>query len=238
MLPLLISDNYSSSLRSTPTLLLHTDDEHQQSGDDEHCEDSGQRQAAEYDRAESSIQFRTGTGGHGEREHTEDGRCGGHVDGPQSCSGCFEHCFLVVHSVFSDVAERLVDDEDGVIHNHADEDDESEHCQDIEWLLRDEDVFELQSEESSGSGERDREEDDKRIDEVSEQRGHEQIRDHDGEHEVPLQSVSGNGELVSRTGHTHGKTFEQTHFSDIGHELVLDDLHSFLKRHILGRRDL
>ena len=47
--------------------------------------------------------------------------------------------------------ERLVDDEDGVVDHHADEDDEAEHGEDVERLIGQGAVDDLQPENAAAS---------------------------------------------------------------------------------------
>ena len=80
----------------------------------------------------------------------------------------------------------------------ADENDESKHGENVELLRRDEGIHEPQADESACPGERDGKEDNERIREVSKEGGHEQVRDSDGQEEIPLERAPSLGELIGR----------------------------------------
>ena len=142
------------------------------------------------------------------------------------------------HAVLSHVGQRLVNDEDGVVHHSTDENDEAEHRQHVQRTEGEE----IQHGEPKETAERRQghgEHDHHRVEEALEERRQEQVGDQHGEQEVPLQRLSGLGELVgaSRQGHL----VEPTDRAPIPHRaenLRLDDLHRRLQRHRLGRGHL
>ena len=101
-------------------------------------------------------------------------------------------------SPFAHEVEGLVNDQDRVVHHHADENHEPEHGQDVQGLEAEETVDEKKSQEASCSGQGHAEHNDERVEKTAEQGGHEQKGNNQGEYEIPLQHFPCSCEVVRR----------------------------------------
>ena len=131
------------------------------------------------------------------------------------------------------MVQGLVHHEDGVVDHRPDEDDEAEHGEDVQRLAHEE-VGDTKPKETSQGGQRHREHDHERVEEALEQRRHQQVRDDEGQQEVPLECIDGLRELVRGTREMGPVEPPQTTLFAHGREDVpLDELHRCLERAFL-----
>ena len=160
-----------------------------------------QQQPPDHHASQAPVQLGPGPGEDDQRQHPQGARDRRHEDRPHAAvnrvaDGLLERGF---RRLPQDV-ERLVDDEDGVVDHHADEDDEAEHGEDVERLIGQRPVDDLQPENAPRQRRGHAEHDDERVEEALEEGGHQQIGDHQGQEEVPLQGLAGPPQVVGRAG--------------------------------------
>jgi len=176
-------------LSSQPVRQVHG--QTQKSRDQEQGEDSGDHQSTDYDTSQSPVELGPSAGEEDEGQHANGAGDHGHEDGPDAAIDglAYSQSGFDVGIGSADI-ESLVYDQDGGVNDHANQDDESEHGQDVECLVADEEVDGGEAEDAPGRGGGDAEHDDERVQEALEQRGHEQVGDDQGQQQVPLQSLS------------------------------------------------
>ncbi len=103
------------------------DEEAEHGGHEDEREDGGNEESADHYAAEATIELAAGAGHDDEGDHASDaGKCG-HEDWAYSGADAGGDCLVGLHARIAHVVECLVDDEDGVVDDDADQDDEAEH---------------------------------------------------------------------------------------------------------------
>ena len=108
--------------------------EGKEAGDQEESENGGDEEPTEQNRTEAAIEFAAGTGGDDEGHETEETDESGHEDRSNAGADAFEDGAFGIEAILANVVQGLFDDQDRVIDDGSDEDDETEHRQDVQLL--------------------------------------------------------------------------------------------------------
>ena len=103
------------------------------------------------------------------------------------------------HLLLPHVEQGLVDQQDGVVDDDADQDDEAEERQHVERLER-VGIDRRKPQHSTCGGERHRKHDDEGIDEALEEHGHDEVDDRDGDHQIDRHGVPRGLKVVGGAG--------------------------------------
>ena len=99
------------------------------------------------------------------------------------------------------MVQRLVHQQNRVVHHDADQNDETKHGQHIERLQGSQ-IEQREPASAASRGDRHGKHDDQWIDKALEQDGHDQEYDDDGKHHIDGHRVTGFHQLVSRSRNT------------------------------------
>ena len=90
----------------------------------------------------------------------------------------------------------MVNNQDGVVHHYADEDDEAQHGEHVQRLIFDQMTHQPQTGEAPSSSQWHAEHDYKRIKKTGEEGGHKQVSDRQSQNEVPLEGSARDHQVV------------------------------------------
>ena len=121
---------------------------------------------------------------------------GAHVNRSNPGSDRFDNGIHTDKTAVSYIVQRLVHNQNGVIHHGADEDNKAQHGHDIQCLGCNQPVYQPQTDQTSGCGKRNGKHNDERIKEIFKQGGHQQIHDDRCQKKVPLHRRDSLGKLV------------------------------------------
>lgn len=173
---------------------------------DEEGEEEAECLAADDDDGDGAAFFGAGAGTEGEGEHAGDEREGGHEDGAESVAVALEDGLVAFHALLAEVV-HVVDLEDGVFLDDAEEDEEAEGGVEVEGIVGGE-----EGEEGEGEGEWEGEEDGEGVDEAFVLGGEDHVHEDYGEEEGPEEFGEGAFEFAAFTGDAGGVFGGQVHF--------------------------
>jgi len=108
-------------------LILGLQDERQKRRDQDQSHQRGIKKSAQDHRAQTPVQLTAGAWSYHEGNQTEDGSYRSHKDRPDAILHTFQDRSAQVFSFLAHVDERLLDNEDGVVHGRAHDDHEAQH---------------------------------------------------------------------------------------------------------------
>ncbi len=143
------------------------------------------------------------------------------------------------HALFADEHQGLVDDQDRVVDDGPNQDDEAEHREGVERLVREE-AQQPQPRETAHRRHGDAHHDDQRVEERFVERGNQQIGDHNRQQQATRERLTHLFQLVG--GSRQVKMIEavgkQATLAEVVKDFPVDPLHRFFQRDLRTWFDL